>query len=169
MLVTRLFKLLAIIAVIPLLAGTAVRAQESRPVTTKELVERAQKIVLGDVVAQHSAWDDQGREIYTYTTLRIQRIIKSERADTTVVIRQLGGKVGAIESQVSGAPRFAAGERVLVMLGPYAGTPYYDLIDWREGKYVIKSDANRQEILAGYGPGHGQRVEEFIVTLRRYL
>jgi hypothetical protein len=144
-------------------------AQESRPIATKELVERAQKIVVGEVLAQHSAWDELGREIYTYTTLRVQRIIKSERADTILTIRQLGGKVGAITSHVAGAPHFAPGERVLVMLGPYAGTPYFDLIDWREAKYVIQSDANRPEILSGLGAGHGQRVEEFMATLRRYL
>ncbi|MGH7492181.1 MAG: hypothetical protein ACREOO_07280 [bacterium] len=144
-------------------------AQESRPITTKELVERAQKIVVGEVIKQHSAWDDLGREIYTYSTLRVQRIIKSERADSILIIRQLGGKAGNIESHVAGAPRFATGERVLLMLGPYAGTPYHDLIDWYEGKYSIKTDANRGEVLSGNGAGHGQRVEEFMATLRRYL
>ena len=145
-------------------------AQEARPVTTQELVARAQKIIVGEVIAQHSAWDDQGREIYTYTTMRVERIVKSERADTVVMIRQLGGKVGAIESHVSGAPRFFRGERALGLLGPYAGTPYFDVIDWREGKYVITSGAGRrEEILTGQGPGNGQRVEDFIATLRRHL
>ncbi len=145
-------------------------AQETRPVTTPELVARAQKIILGEVIAQYSAWDDQGRNIYTYTTLRVERTIKSEHADTVLMIRQLGGKVGAIESHVSGAPQFFPGERTLVMLGPYTGTPYFDVIDWHAGKYVIKSMAGRQEeILAGQGPGNGQRVEDFITTLRRYL
>jgi hypothetical protein len=144
-------------------------AQESRPITTKELVERAQKIIVGQVIAQHSAWDELGREIYTYTKLRVQRLIKSDGADSVLVLRQLGGRVGTIESHVSGAPRLALGERVLVMLGPYAGTPYFDMIDWREAKYVIQSDSNRRDVLSGLGAGHGQRMEVFITTLRGYL
>ena len=149
--------------------GVEAFAQSARPVTTKELVERAQKIVAGEVVEQRSAWDELGREIYTFTTVRVQRIIKSERADSILIIRQLGGKVGNIESHVAGAPSFVPGERVLLMLGPYAGTPYHDLIDWHQGKYTIKTDANRGEVLSGNGDGHGQRVEEFTTTLRRYL
>jgi hypothetical protein len=144
-------------------------AQESRPITTKELVERAQKIVVGEVIQQHSAWDELGREIYTYSALRVQYLIKSSSADTMLVVRQLGGRVGAIESHVSGAPHFLPGERVLVMLGPYAGTPYFDLIDMREAKYVIRPDSNRRDVLSGLGAGHGQRMEEFVTALRRYL
>jgi len=143
--------------------------QESQPITTENLVKRSAKILVGEVVSQYSAWDDLGREIYTYSTLRVNEIIKSDREDSVVVIRQLGGEVGNIESHVAGLPRFKEGEQVLVFLGPYTGTEYYGLIDWAVGKYVIEKDDKAEKVLHGSGPGKGQTVDQFARTLRRFL
>jgi len=152
----------------------AVTGQEFQPVTLRELTQRSEKIVTAEVVDQYSAWDPLGREIYTYTTLRVERVIKSQRRDSVLVLRHLGGRVGNVESHVPGLPHFEKAERVLVFLGPYPGTQYFGLIDWREGKYVITrrkpgGPGKAEEILQGLGPGHGQRLEQFVATLRRYL
>ena len=152
-----------------LLSPILVNAQESKLITLRELTERSQKIVIGQVFAQHSAWDDLGREIYTYTKLRVEGNIKSDRPDSILVLRHLGGRVGNIVSQVAGLPNFQEGERVLVFLGPYKGTSYYGLIDWYQGKYVIKKVKKSREVLQGTGPAHGQSIETFVTELRRYL
>lgn len=143
-------------------------AQESVPIMTKELVKRSQKIVIGQVIEQHSAWDDLGREIYTYTMLRVDRVVKSEAPDAVLMLRHLGGKVGNTTSQVAGLPKFEQGERVLVFLGPYRGTNYYGLIDWHQGKYGVKKNKKAEDVLVGTGPGAGQSVETFVNELRRF-
>ena len=144
-------------------------AQESKTITTPELTKRSQKIVIGEVIDQYSAWDDLGREIYTYTKLGLDLVIKSNQPDSILVLRHLGGRVGHIESHVAGLPRFRKGERVLVFLGPYSGTSYYGLIDWNQGKYVIQQNKLSKEVLQGTGPAHGQSVDKFIAELKRYL
>lgn len=146
-----------------------VLAQQSVPVTTQELTERSRIIVIGTVINKSSAWDNWGRELYTYITLRVDNTIKSNKPGSDITIRQLGGKVGDIESRVQGLPDFEKGERVLVFLGPYTGTPYYGLIDWVAGKYTIKKDKKFIETLYGTGPAHGQSIEQFTSELRGYL
>lgn len=146
----------------------AAQAQESSPISTSELVNRSGKIVTGQVVSQYSAWDESGRQIYTYYKLRVEQSVKSAGKDSTIVIRQLGGKVGDIQSHVAGQPDFREGERVLVFLGPFTGTNYYGLIDWVAGKYEIQANKAGEDILIGGGDGHGESVKDFIATLRRH-
>ncbi|MFQ6114544.1 MAG: hypothetical protein ACE5NG_10750 [bacterium] len=165
----KLYHSFFILLSICLLSYSLAQAQETIPITTRELTKRAQKIIIGEVIAQHSAWDDLGREIYTYIKLRVDRVIKSDRPDSIIVLRHLGGRVGNIESHVAGLPQFRKEEHVLVFLGPYKSTNYYGLIDWYQGKYVIKKGKTSEKVLHGTGPGHGQSVEKFINELRRYL
>ena len=157
-----------IIVVFIICMAIKVNAQEFQQVTTRELTERSKKIIIGTVVDEYSAWDDLGREIYTYIRLKVQSTIKSFNKDSLVLIRQLGGKVGNIESQVPGISQFQVGENVLVFLGPYRGTPYFGLIDWRVGKYAVKDVASKK-LLKGNGPGNGLEVAQFVAKVRKYL
>lgn len=144
-------------------------AHESIPVTTQELTRRSEKIVVGTVVNQFSAWDEYGREIYTYITLKVEEQVKSIRPDSIITIRQLGGKVGNVESQVLGLPGFSIGERVLVFLGPFSDRRFYGLIDWNAGKYSIQAGKGTRQTLQGTGPAHGNSLENFVKELRSYL
>jgi hypothetical protein len=67
------------------------------------LTEQAQVIVIGQVVGISGHWD-------------VDEILKGAVPTPELTIRQLGGRVGDIESRVEGSPEFQLGERVLLFL-----------------------------------------------------
>lgn len=162
-------KPMMILAFSSVLIMNLLSAHEAIPVTTQELTQRSEKIVVATVVNQFSAWDEYGREIYTYITLKVETTIKSTQPDSLITLRQLGGKVGNVESQVMGLPGFSIGERVLVFLGPFRNSRFYGLIDWNAGKYSIQTEKVARPTLQGTGPGHGNTLEKFVKELRSYL
>lgn len=142
---------------------------EFKPVTLPELVGRAQEIVVGQVVRQYSQWDEEKKEIYTFTHLKVSERVKSNGGADEIVMRHLGGKVGDIESHVQGMPSFEEGERVLLFLGSYQGTPYFGLIDWRMGKYVIQTRTDKKSLVRGTLISEGAALRDFINQLKSYL
>ena len=81
-----------------------------------EMVAAADVIVRATVVSQRSEWittrDD--RVIVTLVTLRIERTLKGE-SRPQMLLELLGGTVGDETVHVSGVPRFAVGDRAVVL------------------------------------------------------
>jgi hypothetical protein len=102
----------------------------------EELVGASDSIVEGVVEAVESRWEDQ--QIFTYTTIRIDDPLKGNRT-RTVVIRQLGGRVGALMAIVPGMPQFDTGLRVIVFLKDSGNGSHY-VVGMNQGRYVIAED-----------------------------
>src|SRR6185312_15401393 len=59
----------------------------------------------------------EGGNIYTYVEISVREGLAGPfGAGRTIVLKQLGGKVGDIVTTVPGSPRFKAGERALLFL-----------------------------------------------------
>src|SRR5206468_6189027 len=69
------------------------------------LVEESDSIVQGQVEGVDSRWDEQNRTIFTYISIKVREPLKANPGPT-VVIRQLGGKVGTMHLSVMGMPVF---------------------------------------------------------------
>lgn len=78
------------------------------------LTEQAQVIVIGRVVGISGHWDHD--QILTDVTVQLDEILKGAVPTPELTIRQLGGRVGDVESRVEGSPEFRLGERVLLFL-----------------------------------------------------
>ncbi len=104
--------LLAVLALAaPLFATTIVVLSDD------DLVDRAQRIVHGDVVSKRAAALPDGR-IYTEYVFRPRELLKgAAEADGTVVFREWGGELGNVRYVIPGAGEFAAGEEVVAFLG----------------------------------------------------
>jgi len=83
--------------------------------SVEDLARGADAIVVARVVATSAAWNEGRTKIYTFTTLEVSDALKGGPAGR-VVVKELGGAVGDIAMEASGAPRFSAGEEVLVFL-----------------------------------------------------
>lgn len=79
----------------------------------KRLVSASEQIVEGDVLGGRS-YIKSGR-IYTDITIKVRTRYKGI-GPTSVVVRQLGGRVGDRATQVAGQANFAAHEHVVVFL-----------------------------------------------------
>lgn len=108
----RIHRNAAAAACICLLAATAL------PLTVEKLsLERmtgeSHTIVYASVVSAYAQWE--GRNIYTYTTLRVRETLKGEPGHT-ITVKQLGGSVGEIAQEISGSPRLRPDDDVVLFL-----------------------------------------------------
>ena len=82
--------------------------------TLDELTERADTIVVGEVVWQETVIHDDGT-LRTWSRVHIEQQLRGTSVvGDEVVVETLGGKVGRIGMRVAGEPSFRLGERVVV-------------------------------------------------------
>jgi hypothetical protein len=101
------------------------------------MAKTAPLILRARCVANVARWD--AGEIWTFTELETEDLWKG-RAPSALTIRLLGGSVGNITSTVSGAPRFQAGEDVVLFLEP-TRLGDYSIESWAQGTFRIRRDA----------------------------
>jgi hypothetical protein len=100
-----------------------------------QLVKQSDSIIQGYVDDVTVQWDSTRNLAFTYITVSVEDPMKGDHS-RTVTIRQLGGKVGALNVSVAGMPKFTKGEEVIVFLkGAQDGTFY--VLGLNQGKYQI--------------------------------
>ena len=102
------------------------------------LVQESDSIVQGQVERMDALWDAQRKTIFTYISVKVHEPLKGEPG-RTILIRQIGGKVGTMNLSISGMPVFRNGEEVILFLkrNPEAS---YHVVGLSQGKYDIGSD-----------------------------
>jgi hypothetical protein len=130
-------------------------------------------VVTGRVVALESRWDASAGAIYTYVTVSVTERLKGELAESTVIVKQLGGQVGDIGLRIGDQASYAVGEDVLVFLAvrPRDGTLYpagFELGKWQldtsSGQPVAVPPARASSSLAGPATTGSQAID--LATLR---
>jgi len=109
------------------------------PLTVKQLADKSDHIVRGEVTAIHSWWDSAHDYIFTTATIRVTEAYKgtlTTQSEASIVVP--GGVVGGTGFGVEHAPRFASGEEVIVFLTPIEDGQFR-VTGWEQGKYSIKN------------------------------
>lgn len=88
---------------------------------TEKLLEDCSFVVLGRVVGVECSYHDavyggNHHEIYTFTTIAIDRSWGKGSPTGTIVIEEAGGMVGTRVSTVDGLPQYSLGQEVLVFV-----------------------------------------------------
>jgi hypothetical protein len=112
----------------------------------ENLIIGARAIIRGRVLTVGSALD--GGRIYTYTTVRVQEVLKGQISERRIVIKEEGGQVGALGSITWGTPQFVPNETVLLYLStrPDGSLRVHQMF---LGKFIITEDpATGQQIAA---------------------
>lgn len=89
-------------------------ATQVEALSLRELVESADHIVVGTVIAQEAHYDDLDR-IVTDSTIRIEETLHGARSET-LVVRHIGGVVGELGLTVAGEAAYPEGARMLLFL-----------------------------------------------------
>jgi len=126
--------LTALVLAAPLALGAALVRKD-----IPTMVEEADVICLGTVVALESRWDEAHGLIYSLATVEVGQILKGDEVSNKLVVRYLGGTVGDVGMSVPGAPTFQAGEDVLLFLAPEEDGSY-SVAGMSQGKYTIERD-----------------------------
>jgi hypothetical protein len=124
------------ILVVAMLVSTSAFATIVQRMELQQLVTTADSIVQGRVESVEARYEE--RTIYTYISLVVDDPIKGDRR-RTVVLRQMGGRIGAKTLWIAGMPQFNPGDQVIVFLrNRQDGT--FDVIGLNQGKYDIVND-----------------------------
>jgi hypothetical protein len=110
-------RILAALVVALVNASGAARAWATveLPVEFGEMVRGSQFVVHGRVLDARSQQTGDRRSIETVVTVAVAEALKGRPGDT-VTFRTPGGEVGRYRRVIVGAPRFAAGDEVVVFL-----------------------------------------------------
>jgi hypothetical protein len=101
-----------------------------------QLVAASDNIVQGRVESMESRYE--ANRIYTYVSITVDDPIKGAPRKA-VLVRQLGGTVGAKRTWIPGMPQFTSGSQVIVFLRDrHDGT--FDVAGLNQGKYDIDKD-----------------------------
>lgn len=100
------------------------------------LVQSSDVIVQGTVEQVYSQMDPQLHLIFTYASIRVDEAIKGASGRRSVLIRQLGGTVGALSLNIAGSPSFTAGEQVIVFLETQNNGAYH-VAGLSQGRFTI--------------------------------
>lgn len=109
-----------VLALLMLLAAAAGATTIVMP-TDAQLVEKSPFIVVGRVVS--SAVVERHGGIWTETAIEVERAIRGNAAGT-IVVSEIGGRIGDRETVVFGGPDYREGERVLLFLSRDAAGRY---------------------------------------------
>jgi len=130
----RIALVIAAISVI-CMAGMATASTVIR-MALPQLVQQADSIIQGRVDHTEVKWEQNLAVTYIYVT--VEDPMKGARR-STVVIRQLGGNIGAMHVEVSGMPKFSTGEEVILFLQARRDGNF-QVLGMNQGKYQITDD-----------------------------
>jgi hypothetical protein len=134
-----------------LLGASLATATTVQKLSLQDLARKSDAIVVDEVEQAVSRWDDEGKEIYTYVTVRVsdhvkgqkgQKGEKGQKGPDTLTLRQLGGQVDKIASVVPGMPEFRKGEEVVLFLSQKDAAGYPWVVGLQQGKYSVVTDEN---------------------------
>lgn len=108
------------------------------PVSLDELAAEATVVAVGRCAEVRAEWNADRTLIYTRATFEIERSVPERPVGDRLVVRALGGTVGPISQAVVDGPRFAVGERDLLLLGDADDEPgVYRILGLSHGKIPI--------------------------------
>lgn len=106
-----------------LLAAAPAFATVMVKLSLRDLVGRADRVVIGSVQSTSSRWTKNRRHIITEAVVRVNRTVHGPHAQT-VTIRRLGGAVGKIGMRVTGTAILTKGQQVLLFTELRGGARY---------------------------------------------
>jgi hypothetical protein len=112
--------------------------------TDRELVRRAEAIVIGSALSSYSQLNAENG-IETVTVFSIEETIKGIAAGTINVVEP-GGEFGRRATVLAGVPRFEEGKRILLFLSR-TGTNRWAVTQLVLGKFSYESDVSGRRLL----------------------
>lgn len=104
----------------------------SRP----QLVEQADAVILGRVVAVEPYWDDEHGIIVSEAVIEVERELLGEVPEV-IRVKTWGGRIGNASIEAAGMPRFQEGERQLLFLITRPRERVPQVLGYQQGQFRI--------------------------------
>jgi hypothetical protein len=128
-----------------LAAATSLQAITYIVPSDRELVRRAEGIVIATAVESHAELRDGGR-IVTVATMKLEQVLKGSIAGENVQLVELGGVLADRATLIPGSPRYEDGKRYLVFLRTNAAGEWMTF-GFGLGKFSYVADLTGRELL----------------------
>lgn len=111
-----------------------------------ELVQQSELILRGQVTKTECRWGtlayDQNRQmIFTDVTIAPTEFLKGASDLPALIVATEGGELNGLGVVAEDQPQFAAGQEVIVFLGPSNDQGQREVTNYYNGKYTIVEDA----------------------------
>jgi hypothetical protein len=119
--------------------------------TTQELTDSAEVVVVGTVVQTKAQWDADKSTILTRTFVRINETIKG-KAEGILELEHIGGEIGEIGLRTSNQPFFFPDENVILFLRNAKNSTkskrLFELVGMNQGKFTLHN-SNKDKVEGG--------------------
>ncbi len=148
-----------LVLVLATLAGSQSLNAQVRRLALPEMVDQAGTIFIG-TVAHAQGGTDQNGDIVTFTTFKVEQLIKG-KAGATVGIKQFGGETATQGMRISHMRYFTAGERVLVMLYPVSSIGFTSPIGLSQGVWRVNANGDVEGVDLDALRGMGAMMQKY--------
>ena len=119
--------------------ASAARATTIERMSLEKMSRTAKVIVLARCLGNST--NQVTGEIWTFTNFAVEQVWRGT-APAQIRVRLLGGRAGNLTSNVSGVPRFQAGEEVLLFLEPTSRGDF-SVVSWEQGTFPFAAVRRR--------------------------
>ena len=118
----------------------------------EQITSQATLVIEGRITDTRGEWSADHTYIHTWVSVAVSAVHKGRYTDTTLKLRVLGGVADGIGMSVDEGVSFAAGEHVILFLGPNPHA-YEPTIGRSQGVFRISDDAPGATDVATNGAG----------------
>lgn len=104
------------------------------PLSREELTAQSDFVVRATVLSRRSGWNDDHSQIVTWTRLRVTEYLKGA-GEAELVLRQFGGEVDGLASEVPGDARLVQGQHAVLFLRRGPGVVFLTAL--AQAAYVV--------------------------------
>lgn len=126
---------------------------------TGDLTIQADLILQGTVTSTWTEFGENGRYIYTFGMVDVDRVIKGNVQSDAFIIKRPGGSIGEVTMEVPAAADFETGDEVILFLLDDSSYES-NILGWEQGRFTIEDGIVEQ---------NGKRVSDFIAEVESHL
>jgi hypothetical protein len=152
---TALFAVLCVMVVVP----SALFSTTMIEFTNEDLAVESDIILQGKVMSTWTEFGDNGRYIYTYGTVAVDKVVKGYIDGNQYTIKIPGGTIGSSMMIVHGTAEFSVGDELLLFLVDDESFES-NVLGWHQGRF---------NIVDGVVVQNGETVNNFIREIESHI
>ncbi len=111
-----------------------------------QLADLSVAAIVGTVETIVAGRNPENGQIHTEVTIRLEEVLFGDVSDETVVLREVGGRLGSDEEWVFGSPSYQLDERVMVFLSA-AGGGVFRTTSMALGKFRVRNRVSGEMLI----------------------
>lgn len=108
----------------------------------QQLTKSSGSVVTGTIVDQETKWDATGKNLITYSTLKVEEVVRGNDQSRTIKIAQPGGTLGDVVQVVHGMQLLRLNQSFLLFLEKDGTSPARKVTGFTQGIYHIRRDSS---------------------------